>query len=114
MYVGSQKAEAVLIRVRSALPDRKFYDSEKHIPWSIKGRHEYPWSLLFWHRSFLGGSHLSIFLMCGMNLWDIKAGTWNENLLELTAGSSGVTGLKTKLGQVPKDGGIVWATTATL
>lgn len=40
-----------------------------------------------------------------MNLWDIKAGTWNEDLLELTAGSSGVTGLKTKLGQVSKDGG---------
>ena len=43
--------------------------------------------------------------VCGMNLWDIKAGTWNEKLLELIAGSSGVGNLLKKLGQVPKDGG---------
>ena len=43
--------------------------------------------------------------VCGMNLWDIKAGTWNEKLLELIAGSSGVDNLLKKLGQVPKDGG---------
>ena len=40
-----------------------------------------------------------------MNLWDINAGTWNESLLGLTAGSSGVDDLRKKLGQVPNDGG---------
>ena len=42
-----------------------------------------------------------------MNLWDIKAGTWNEELLSLTAGSSETSDLKAKLGaaDVPEDGG---------
>jgi len=44
--------------------------------------------------------------VCGMNLWDIKAGSWNEKLLELTAGPYGVDALKKKLGEVPEDGGI--------
>lgn len=44
--------------------------------------------------------------VCGMNLWDIKAGTWNEKLLELAAGASGVDALKKKLGDVPEDGGV--------
>lgn len=44
--------------------------------------------------------------VCGMNLWDIKAGKWNEKLLELAAGPSGVDALKKKLGDVPEDGGI--------
>ncbi|KEF60158.1 D-xylulose kinase A [Exophiala aquamarina CBS 119918] len=43
--------------------------------------------------------------VCGMNLWDLKAGKWNEKLLELTAGSSGVETLRSKLGDVPEDGG---------
>ncbi|OAL36166.1 D-xylulose kinase A [Fonsecaea nubica] len=44
--------------------------------------------------------------VCGMNLWDIKAGNWNEKLLELAAGPSGVEALKKKLGDVPQDGGV--------
>ncbi|KAJ9615782.1 hypothetical protein H2200_001859 [Cladophialophora chaetospira] len=44
--------------------------------------------------------------VCGMNLWDIKAGRWNQKLLELTAGPSGVDVLQKKLGDVPEDGGI--------
>ncbi|KAL8708212.1 MAG: hypothetical protein Q9220_006882 [cf. Caloplaca sp. 1 TL-2023] len=45
--------------------------------------------------------------VCGMNLWDIKAGVWNEELLTLTAGSSDTSDLKHKLGaaDVPEDGG---------
>ncbi|EHY59423.1 hypothetical protein HRR83_001304 [Exophiala dermatitidis] len=43
--------------------------------------------------------------VCGMNLWDIKAGKWHEKLLELAAGPSGVEALKQKLGDVPEDGG---------
>lgn len=43
--------------------------------------------------------------VCGMNLWDIKAGKWNEKLLELAAGPSGVEALRSKLGDVPEDGG---------
>ncbi|KKZ63471.1 D-xylulose kinase A [[Emmonsia] crescens] len=44
--------------------------------------------------------------VCGMNLWDIQKGQWNERLLELCAGSYGVGDLKRKLGDVPDDGGI--------
>src|SRR5271155_764660 len=45
--------------------------------------------------------------VCGMNLWDIKAGQWHEKLLALAAGSNNdVAGLKKKLGDVPEDGGI--------
>jgi len=43
--------------------------------------------------------------VCGMNLWDIHAGAWNERILELASGSFGVEDLKAKLGNVPKDGG---------
>jgi len=44
--------------------------------------------------------------VCGMNLWDIKAGRWNEKILKVTAGSYGVDVLRKKLGDVPQDGGI--------
>ena len=40
-----------------------------------------------------------------MNLWDIKAGKWNDELLSLAAGSEGTVDLKKKLGDVPEDGG---------
>ena len=40
-----------------------------------------------------------------MNLWDIKAGAWNEALLALTAGSTDAEILKEKLGPVAEDGG---------
>ncbi|OJD12657.1 hypothetical protein AJ78_06779 [Emergomyces pasteurianus Ep9510] len=44
--------------------------------------------------------------VCGMNLWDIQKGQWNEQLLELCAGPYGMADLKRKLGDVPDDGGI--------
>lgn len=44
--------------------------------------------------------------VCGMDLWDIKAGKWNEKLLALAAGSYGLEDLKSKLGNVPEDGGV--------
>ncbi|KAK4936632.1 hypothetical protein LTR66_015311 [Elasticomyces elasticus] len=44
--------------------------------------------------------------VCGMNLWDIKSGTWLEKSLELTAGTYGAADLKQKLGtDVTNDGG---------
>ena len=43
--------------------------------------------------------------VCGMNLWDIKAGTWNEKLMALTCGDEKLSDLKCKLGHVPEDGG---------
>lgn len=44
--------------------------------------------------------------VCGMNLWDINAGTWNEKAVALASGTFGVTALKSKLGgPVPEDGG---------
>ncbi|KAL8873121.1 MAG: hypothetical protein Q9174_001351 [Haloplaca sp. 1 TL-2023] len=45
--------------------------------------------------------------VCGMNLWDIKAGAWNEDLVSLAAGSHETSDLKEKLGaaNVPEDGG---------
>ncbi|OGM45288.1 D-xylulose kinase A [Aspergillus bombycis] len=44
--------------------------------------------------------------VCGMNLWNIKQGAYDEKLLQLCAGPSGVEDLKRKLGAVPEDGGI--------
>ena len=44
--------------------------------------------------------------VCGMNLWDVEAGKWNDKLLALSAGSHGVDDLKSKLGEVPEDGGV--------
>lgn len=38
-----------------------------------------------------------------MNLWDINTGSWSEPLLQLTAGSSGASNLKQKLGEVQAD-----------
>jgi xylulokinase len=38
-------------------------------------------------------------------LWDIKSGAWNEELLTLTSGEEGLEDLKSKLGDVPEDGG---------
>ena len=43
--------------------------------------------------------------VCGMDLWDIKNGKWNEKLLALAAGPYGAEDLKSKLGNVPEDGG---------
>lgn len=43
--------------------------------------------------------------VCGMNLWNIKACQWNEQLLSLAAGSEGTVDLRKKLGEVPEDGG---------
>ncbi|KAL8721084.1 MAG: hypothetical protein Q9225_002156 [Loekoesia sp. 1 TL-2023] len=45
--------------------------------------------------------------VCGMNLWDINAGAWDQQLLSLTAGSNDTSDLKHKLGaaDVPEDGG---------
>jgi len=43
--------------------------------------------------------------VCGMNLWDISAGTWSEPLLKLAAGNDGLESLKGKLGTVREDGG---------
>ena len=43
--------------------------------------------------------------VCGMNLWDINAGTWSEPLLKLAAGEDGLESLKQKLGTVREDGG---------
>lgn len=42
-----------------------------------------------------------------MNLYDIRAGAWSEELLSLTATSSGIGELKRKLGaaDIPEDGG---------
>ena len=42
--------------------------------------------------------------VCGMNLWDIQAGKWNQQLL-LLASNGNATDLEHKLGQVPADGG---------
>jgi xylulokinase len=47
----------------------------------------------------------------GMNLWDINAETWNQKLLELTAGDQDdVPALRKKLGDVPTDGGKILGT----
>ena len=43
--------------------------------------------------------------VCGMNLWDMKAGAWSEPLLKLAAGEDGLNSLKQKLGTVREDGG---------
>ncbi|KAG9247293.1 hypothetical protein BJ878DRAFT_201103 [Calycina marina] len=43
--------------------------------------------------------------VCGMNLWDIKAGAWSEPLLTLAAGSDGLMSLRSKLGIVREEGG---------
>ena len=43
--------------------------------------------------------------VCGMNLWDVKAGSWHERLLSLAAGSSDTITIRTQLGDVPEDGG---------
>ncbi|KAB8228646.1 xylulokinase [Aspergillus alliaceus] len=56
---------------------------------------------------FLGRiAPLDISDVCGMNLWNIKQGTYDEELLTLCAGPSGTADLKHKLGAVPEDGGI--------
>lgn len=46
----------------------------------------------------------------GANLWDIKNGRWNEALLALAAGSDGIEDLRSKLGDVPEDGGVSFGT----
>ncbi|KAL4805934.1 putative D-xylulose kinase A [Aspergillus unguis] len=44
--------------------------------------------------------------VCGMNLWNIHKGAYDEDLLKLCAGPHSVDDLKRKLGEVPEDGGI--------
>ena len=40
-----------------------------------------------------------------MNLWDIRGGCWNEKLLQLASNGDDPQYLKSKLGDVPRDGG---------
>lgn len=55
---------------------------------------------------FLGAvAPMDISDACGMDLWDIPANGWSEPLLELTAGQDGVAELRSKLGDVRRDGG---------
>ena len=55
---------------------------------------------------FLGKfAPLDISDVCGMNLWDINAGDWNERILQLAAGKFDVKKLRQQLGKVPEDGG---------
>ena len=49
---------------------------------------------------------LDISDVCGMNLWHIEKGTYDERLLQLCAGAFGVDDLKRKLGLAPEDGGV--------
>ncbi|KAI5459923.1 hypothetical protein BGZ63DRAFT_425869 [Mariannaea sp. PMI_226] len=61
-----------------------------------------------WLASVLLGSiaPMDISDVCGMNLWDIGAQTYNEELLALAAGGrNGVADLRQKLGAVCLDGG---------
>jgi xylulokinase len=45
--------------------------------------------------------------VCGANLWDIHAGTWNADLLALCAGGTdSAADLQKKLGHVDQDGGV--------
>ena len=44
--------------------------------------------------------------VCGMNLWDIQSGKWNETLLSL-ASDGDAPGLAQKLGSVEHDGGAI-------
>ncbi|OQE39837.1 hypothetical protein PENCOP_c006G08926 [Penicillium coprophilum] len=44
--------------------------------------------------------------VCGMNLWNIKKGAYDERLVQLCSGVFGVEDLKQKLGEVPEDGGL--------
>ncbi|KAJ9273718.1 hypothetical protein DTO212C5_352 [Paecilomyces variotii] len=44
--------------------------------------------------------------VCGMNLWNIKNGAYDDRLLKLASGQFGVEDLKKKLGDVPEDGGL--------
>jgi xylulokinase len=86
-------------------------------PQIMRFQRKYPDKYIKTHRITLVSSWIATILLgkfapfdisdvCGMNLWDIKAGDWNRKLLELTAGPSGVDALKKKLGEVPEDGGI--------
>jgi xylulokinase len=86
-------------------------------PQILRFQRKYPDKYIKTHRITLVSSWIAtLFLgkfapfdisdVCGMNLWDIKAGNWNEKLLELAAGPSGVEALKQKLGHVPEDGGV--------
>ncbi|KAI1908003.1 hypothetical protein LOZ61_000816 [Ophidiomyces ophidiicola] len=43
--------------------------------------------------------------VCGMNLWDTQKNCWNEDLITFCAGKYGANDLRTKLGEVPLDGG---------
>ncbi|KAJ5927799.1 hypothetical protein N7466_006755 [Penicillium verhagenii] len=44
--------------------------------------------------------------VCGMNLWNIQKGAYDDRLLQLCAGKFEVEDLKKKLGDVPEDGGL--------
>lgn len=49
--------------------------------------------------------------VCGANLWDIKRGRWNEQLISLAAGGEiEAANLEAKLGVVDEDGGISFGT----
>ena len=49
--------------------------------------------------------------VCGMNLWDMENGRWDERLLALAGGGKDqVAEIKQKLGEVATDGGAAFST----
>ena len=44
--------------------------------------------------------------VCGMNLWEVKKGAWNDKAIALAAGDHSAEDLKKKLGTVYEDGGL--------
>lgn len=72
------------------------------------------------HISLISSFLASIFLgkvapidladVTGMNLWDIRAGDWHQDLLALCGGSPNTSSLRQKLGSVPTDSGASLAT----
>lgn len=78
----------------------------RHHPEVYRKAHRITLVSSFFASLFLGKiAPLDISDVCGMNLWDINAGDWSEDLLDLTAGDDGIQSLKERLGYVHKDSG---------
>ena len=108
---------SVKLYVLSSMKDRNIdYSSQRFSgPQIMRFREKSPESYRNTGRiSLVSSFFASIFLgqiasidvsdVCGMNLWDIKAGGWHESLFRTAAGDFGVEDLKMKLGDVSMDG----------
>jgi xylulokinase len=94
-----------ILSLCSGSPAPKSFVFEKRMPEAYNKTTRISLVSSFFASIFLGKvAPIDISDLCGMNLWDIKTGTWDRRLMNLASGGN-PDGLAERLGPIREDGG---------